>query len=158
MAIRLKLIISDRAYPKHICGVNPETNKSYNFVRGWAIHTDDTGVSRGHSVTMSSIRWNAMVAEGLRECDEIYVDVVGEGKADTDKNNNPRVAKASNGVEYAVMCYPVKPADYNPPAKFRGLPLPLAKDLQSGNRTEVPEAVSAEEAITAGERQHGLAE
>lgn len=159
MAIRLKLTISDRAYPKHLCGTNPATGKSYDFVSCWATHTDEAGVSRGHRVLMNSIEWNAIVAEGIRERDDIYVETVGEAKAETDKSGAARMNKGSDEQEYAVLRYNVEPVDYAPRAKFRGLPLPLAKDLPSGNRTAVPEAVSAEEAIAAGERQqHGLAE
>lgn len=157
MAIRLKLVISDRAYPKHLCGVNPATGKPYDFVSCWATHTDEAGVSRGHRVLMNSIEWNALVAEGIRERDDIYVEVRGEAKAETDKNGQPRINKGSDEQEYAVLRYNVEPVDYAPRAKFRGLALPLAKDLPSGNRTAVPESVSAEEAIAAGE-QHKLAE
>lgn len=159
MAIRLKLTITDRAYPKHLCGANPATGKSYDFVSAWATHTDEAGVSRGHRVLMNSIEWNAIVAEGIRERDDIYVEVIGEAKAETDKSGAARMNKGSDGQEYAVMRYNVEPADYTPKAKFRGLPLPLAENLPSGNRVAVPDAVTAEEAIAAGEhQQHGLAE
>lgn len=150
MATRLKLTVSDRAYPKHLHGTNPTTGKSYNFVSGWATHTDETGVSRGHRILMNAIDWNALVAEGLRERDDIYVETVGEGKADTDKAGAVRMNKASDDTEYVVMRYSVEPADYVLRAKFRGLPLPLAENLPSGNRTAVPaEAVANTDGVTA---------
>lgn len=142
MAIRLKLTITDRAYPKHLCGTNPATGKAYDFVSAWATTTDEAGVTRGHRVLMNSIEWNSLVAEGLKERDDIYVETVGEGKADLDKEGAVRINKASDDTEYAVMRYSVEPVDYAPRAKFRGLPLPLAVDLPSGNRTAVPDTVT----------------